>query len=329
MKTLRNTSVASLSRWIRFWILVPSAVLSLGCCLLLLFYFVTNRKLRHGLHNHVIIVLVLLEFFYLSIDVTLYAKYLYDDAVRPETPAICLIWWVASDALHETITFLMAWAAFERHILILKHQWVSTFLKRLFVHYLPIGSILLYGFVFYGVMIFFPPCEHQFDFEQEWCGSACLFADPIFDKYQLVVNEVLFTVLISTFSIALIVRIVWQRRSRLHQPIQWRKHRKMTVQLVAIASNYLLFHLPEMIVLLANPFDPESEFARRFDLYMNFVGFFAEIFLPFICLASLYPRPWKRRNRLAVGDSLVGPVTGRRPQANRTEMEEKTIRLFH
>ena len=301
--------VTPLSRSIRFWLLIPCACLSIVCCLILLFYFFTVPKLRHALHNHIVFVMIFLDFIYICIDVTLYCKYLYFDGVSPRSSAICLIWWVAGDGIHETVTFLMAWAAFERHILILNQQWVSTKLKRIFVHYLPITLIITYGLLFYGITIFFPPCEHLFQYNEERCGSSCLFSNPIFNIYQVAINEVLFTVLISVFSITLVIRILWQKHLRLRQPIQWRKHRKMTIQLVVIAGNYLLFHLPEMIVLLAKPFDSTSQFGMDFEMYMDFVGFAPELLLPFICFASLYPKPWKRRHRLAVGDSLLPNYT--------------------
>lgn len=294
-----------LSRAIRFWILLPCCILSVSCCVLLLYYFITIRKLRRGLHNHVVIVLIVLELLYLVTDVPLYLNYLRLGYVWPQTPSICLFWWVFSDGVHETITVLVAWASIERHILIFNTFWASTRRKRMLSHYLPIGLILLYGCLFYGVAIFFPPCAHSFQYTDAWCSSFCLYENSSFATYQLVINEILFTVLIGLFSVALVFRVILRKHIRLRQPIQWRKHRKMTIQLIAIASNYLLFHLVDMIILITKPFDLNSDFGLTFEIYISFVNYFAELVLPFICLAALYPKPWRRQRRSVGADTKL------------------------
>ena len=301
LTTITNSTMIvdplSLSRSIRFWILLPCTIASLVGCLVLLIYFAMVRRLRQALHNHIIIVLITLDFLYLMIDPPMYLHYLRFGHFWPETESYCLIWWFASDGIHEVITSLMAWAAFERHILILNKQLVSNWRKQLIFHYMPIALILIYGIIFYGVTIFFPPCRHHFDYTLEWCSEPCLFSNSIFMTYHLVFNEITMTFFIAFFSITLIIRIIWQRKRRLRQPVQWRKHRKMTIQLLAIAANYLFFHLLDMFITLAKPFDLQSEFGIAFQSYMDFVSFFAELLLPWLCLASLYPKPWQKQSR--------------------------------
>jgi phosphatidylglycerophosphate synthase len=156
--------------------------------------------------------------------------------------------------------------------------------------------------------IFAPPCTHSFQYDEPWCSSFCLNENSIFVIYQLVVNEIFFTVLIGLFSVSLVIRIILQKHIRRRQPIQWRKHRKMTIQLLAIAGNYLVFHLPDMIILIAKPFDPNSDFGITFEIYISFVNYFAELFLPFICLAALYPKPWRRQNRSVGAETMLNTV---------------------
>ena len=71
-----NALETSFSRSIRFWILLPCGILSINCCLLLLYYFVRVRKLRRALNNHVLIIAILLELLYLLIDIPLYLNFL-------------------------------------------------------------------------------------------------------------------------------------------------------------------------------------------------------------------------------------------------------------
>ena len=290
--------VASVSRAIRFWVLLPCGVLSVGCCLVLLYYFIRVPKLHRALYNHVVIILILLELLYLIIDIPLYLNYLRLASAWPAIPSTCLMWWLSANGLHETITILVAWAALERHVLVFHHQWLLTKKKRIYVHYLPIASILLYAVGFYGATIFFPSCQHLYQYTEEWCATPCLFNNATFAIYQLLVNEILFTVLIILFSFTLLVRVIRHKQTCLRQPLQWRKHRRMTVQLLAIASPYFLFHLPEMIINVSKPFDFTSENGRTVEMYMNFVGYAPELILPLTCLAALHPRPWNRRHRV-------------------------------
>jgi hypothetical protein len=248
---------------------------------------------------------MVLEIMYLLLDVSLYLNYLRAGVVLPQVPIMCLLWWLASNGIHETITILMAWAAFERHILIFNSQLVATKRKRLLVHYLPVACILVYGSLFYGTAIFFPPCQNTYEYHDEWCAESCLFNNTIFVIYQLVMNEILCTVLIVVVSLALLVRIIWQKKTSLNQPMNWRKYRRMTIQLLAMVAPYFFFHLPEMIIVLIKPFDLTSEFGQKFEVYMNFIGFGPELLLPFVCLAALYPKPWDRRNRLITAETML------------------------
>ena len=293
-----NALETSFSRSIRFWILLPCGILSINCCLLLLYYFVRVRKLRRALNNHVLIIAILLELLYLLIDIPLYLNFLRLASAWPAVPSTCLMWWLSNNALQETVTIFVAWAAMERHILIFHHQWLLTRKKRIFVHYLPIASILLYAALFYGTTIFFPACQHLYRYTEEWCESPCLFKNSIFLLYQLVVNKTLFTLLIVVGSFTLLVRVIWHKRTYLHQPIQWRKHRRMTIQLLAVASPYVFFQLPQMIIEVFQPFDLTSSFGAIFVMYMNFVSYLPELLLPLTSLAALHPKPWNRRRRL-------------------------------
>lgn len=286
------------SRSIRFWVLLPCFIASVCCALVLLFFLLSKQKIRKALHNHVIIVVIALELLYFIIDVPLYLVYVRAGYVSPATKSTCLVWWISDYAIHETITILVAWATFERHILIFHSQWITNEKRKLRFHYFPIIGILIYSMIFYGTTIFFPPCEHDFHFDHAWCSLPCLFNNSIFSVYQTALNEIGFTSMIVVFSLTLLLRVIWQKRFQLHQPGQWRKHRKMMIQILAMASPYLIFHLPEMIIFLIKPFDFESEYGEIFEMWIDFIGYCPELLLPFTCLAALYPKPWGQQNRI-------------------------------
>ncbi|CAF3905439.1 unnamed protein product, partial [Rotaria sp. Silwood1] len=66
------------------------------------------------------------------------------------------------------------------------------------------------------------------------CGYPLCYYDirPML-VWDIAINKMLPTLTIVVFSIALLVRVLLQRR-RIHQHIQWQKHKKMTIQLLAI-----------------------------------------------------------------------------------------------
>ncbi len=132
----------------------------------------------------------------------------------------------------------------ERHILIFHDKWVSTRKKRLFVHYIPIVAIVIYCFVYYCLVYFGPFCENSFNsFIAGGVYILCVFNDTILGTWDLLFHQVIPTFIIVSFSLALSLRVLWQKR-KLNQRMRWNKYRKMTIQLLSISILYLLFNSP-------------------------------------------------------------------------------------
>jgi len=254
--------------------------------LFVLYYLLFDRNLRHGLNNHVIIVLLIIG---LIVEVTDYSWILYwyqYKGVWERSVIFCTIWGFIDWCCYAAQGVLFTWATIERHILIFHDKWVSTKKKRFFVHYLPLIVLLLYCLLFYGVAFFFPPCENGFDVSAVMCISPCLLLFPVISMWEAIVNQILPGITIIVFSIALFVRVLWQKH-RIVQQIQWRKHRKMTVQLLSISLLYLIFLFPFTVMHVMSLCGVQSEMFDDFLDCTLFLNFFVFLLFPFVCALSL------------------------------------------
>lgn len=271
---------------VRFWSHILLLIPSIICSLLVLYCLLFDRVLRRSLHHHVIILLLSIG---LISQVTNYPSMLYFYqyvGVWRRSPIFCAIWGFLEGGFYATQTFLFAWATVERHILIFHDRWLATKMKRAFVYYLPMFVLLLYCLVYYSVMYFFPPCSNVYIYVRNTCAYPCIVMNYQFFVYDTVVQQILPVFVIVLFSMLLLVRVVWQKH-RLRRPQQWRKHRKMTIQLLSISLLYLFFSFPYSIVSILMLYAGLSvDLIFSLYDYSVFLIDFPVLFFPFICLLS-------------------------------------------
>ncbi|CAF3040471.1 unnamed protein product [Rotaria sp. Silwood2] len=290
---------SAISPTIRFWILLISSIPSIICSLLVLCLLLSHQEHRRTLNHRVVIIQLIGGLIYLLTHFPIYINYLRLGYVWPQTPAMCHLWWFVGDGFSDTMTILMAWASFERHILIFHDQWVSTTRKRFFAHYLPVTLIITYCPIYYLIVMVFPPCENIYDYNEKLCSSSCLYQNIVLLLYDAIINDILATILVATFSISLIIRVLWHNHIRYHRQIQWRKHRKIIIILMSISTIYLAFNLPMMILDFAQICGLSQDIVDHFEPYFEFLNYFIFIFYPFICLGTMLTK--FRRPRGLVG----------------------------
>jgi hypothetical protein len=160
-------------------------------------------------------------------------------------------------------------------------------------------------------VIFFPPCENTFDFESLGCGlSPCYGNIPYLNTWDYLGNGIVCTFIETISSVALIIRVLWQKR-RAHQRLDWRKHRKMAFQLLSISALSLTIVFPQSLITVIQQIGgPQlSNFGAGVNTYLFYLYTFVVYLLPFTCLGGL-PELWKklgifRRNR----QRMIGPMT--------------------
>ena len=306
------------SRVVQFWTYLIVEIPSLACLIYLLCQFLSNKQLRHALHNHVIIILLFLCLLVEIIDNPLYLDAFLHSGRSSFSPSstVCLIWWLVDYGVYSSLTVFLAWASFERNMLIFyRHRCFGTRRRRLLFHYLPLAILTTYLIGFYiGVMIF-PPCENIYDYELDSCGSSPCFAKISWlSDWDNLVNQMLCILLEVVFNVCLIVRTIYQRY-RIRQSVHWRQHRKMTIQLLSISSLSLSITVPvALLTTIQNTLPGMNDFASVVSLYFYYLNPFVVLLLPLICLVSspeLWPKQClavRRRFQQPVGPTQVEPA---------------------
>ena len=299
----------SLPSFVRFWLIIIFDVPSLACSLILLYHLIIDITLRKSLNNHVIIVLLLIGFFSQLIDDPFYLNYIRIGYVWPQISFSCLIWWFAATGISNLTNILMAWASIERHILVFHDQWLRTKKKRFFIHYLPLLTIILYGFVYYIIILSIFSCDNMYSYTQEWCLYPCYYDNETLALYDTIVNSIIPTPIIILFSITLIIRVIKQKQT-LHRHVQWRKYRRMIIQLLSISAMFLLFNLPMTSLVLAQVCGLPIGATGQFEYYTYYLYRFISLLMPFVCLISL-PEIRKKIKQMIILRTTINTVAPR------------------
>jgi hypothetical protein len=256
-------------------------------------------------------------------QVTIYPWMLYGyryEGIWDRSRLFCTIWIFIDWGLYYTQTILFAWATMERHILIFHRQWVVTKKQRLIVHYLPLLILVLYCHIYYTVFTFFPRCENIFDNSYMICVKLCSFDVSEFYIYDTIIHQILPNIIIVVFSIALLLRVCRQRH-RIGKSLQWRKHWKMTVQLLFISIVYLIFALPLTIMHFLHLCGVSYDVIGNFMEYALFFNYCMILLCPFACALSLPQLRDKIKNTIQLRRQrrIIAPETWIIQNINRNE----------
>ncbi len=281
-----DISEVSIPRSIRLIILLILDIPSLILTILILIFIFKSRVLRQSLHNHVIIALLFSVLPTQLIDIPFHIVYLSLGYVWPANSQFCLFWMFISIGIFDSTRILMGYAAVERHLLVFYDRWLNSWRRRLVLHYIPLFSVILYSLIFYLYVIIFPPCSTNFDYTQPWCSYPCYFDDKILSMFDSIANVIIPAFIVFFFSLTFLLRVVIQKR-RLNLRNQWRKHRKMALQLLSISSLLIIFNLPLNLLTLAHLCGLSADVGLRFSQYAYFFTYFIPLLMPFICFAFL------------------------------------------
>ncbi|CAF1171738.1 unnamed protein product [Rotaria sp. Silwood1] len=284
----------NISRYIKLGLLISFQIPSIICHIFIIYYLITNRTLRRALHNHVILILLIVNFFFITIDLSITFHFLRNGFLEKTQGNLCLLWNFLDSFLSNLSTFLMMWASIERNIFVFyDRQLLNTKYKRFFFHYLPLIILIVYTFIFYIIIIFFnSSCSNieNFIYDELFCGKPCyIHKDIILSSIDYLLHKIFSSILIFFFSLLLLIRFLWGKRQR-HQIIRWRQHRKITIQFISISILYFLGTLPvaisELIHIWKNLTNNIQESEIQEDIFLYFF-YFISLILPFICLLNL------------------------------------------
>ncbi|CAF1667733.1 unnamed protein product, partial [Adineta ricciae] len=271
----------------RYWIFLISNICSLLCAVFVLYHYLFDSTLRHGLHNHTLTIVLIICLIWELTDVPFQMYLFLYRVVWIQTPTFCIIWKILDAALYTSTAKLIGWASVERHILIFHENWITTRRRRFFIHYTPIILIVTYGVVLYSIITPMNYCKRPFYYFVEMCGYySCVYDSATFTLYEYATGGLLCSVLIGFGGGSLILRVVLQKR-RLRRHVNWRKHRKMAIQLLSITALFYIFYLPPVVLSTAHqlgvPSYVGSDYTRNASFFANYIIFL----FPFACLNTL------------------------------------------
>jgi len=113
-----------------------------------------------------------------------------------------------------------------------------------------------------------------------------LFVRSSIYSYDTIVHQISPNLIIIIFSILLLLRIR-QQKIRIGKSLRWRKHWKMTVQLLFISILYLVFALPIAFFNFLHLCGVEESLIFNVMEYLLFFNYLAMLFCPFSCALSL------------------------------------------
>ena len=277
---------------IRFGILLGFDIPSILCSIFLLYLLLTNEKLRQALHNHIIIILLIVNLISQLVDNSFYLNYLRIGYVRPSSPILCVFWIIVAYQIYVMSTLLVALASIQRHILIFHHHCILTKKGRRWIHFFPMIILLLYSITYGCVLVsLILTSEFPYDYNRPMCAELEKWIKryPGLSIWNLIFNELLPTPIIVIFSIALLIRVIRQKHL-VGLTIIWRKQRKMTIQLFSISILFCLVNLPPILLHTSRWIRDEKDLPgnRHAQAYFSYLTYYQSVFLPFVCTISLF-----------------------------------------
>jgi len=260
---------------------IPSTLMHLIVLILILF----NKTLRSAPHNYVILFTLAYSFIITSFIIPTVLDSHRSKPIIHWSLVSCKIRSFIETMSLLAINLLLAWASFERHLLIFHSNLFNVKWKKLCFHRMPPILINIYLFIFYIYGSFIYPCENQVDFVNNICYYGCQSRDSFLGMWQTNIHCIVPTICVLICNSTLLFR-VYRSKTRLQRSIDWRKYRIMIFQLVCIASLYLLFNLPFAIiyiwVIVALTPTVSTVWAR-----LGFLTYFVPLLFPFVCLPSI------------------------------------------
>jgi hypothetical protein len=310
------------TRNIKFGLFVALEPPALICNFILVYYLIVDRALRHTIHHHAILALLIVTLLTNLIELPRITNYLRVGIVFPQTDINCLIWQWCDYSLFSAVNLYMFWISVERYLLIFHGGLFTTAKRRLLFHYLPLIIIIVYILFFYAVAIFIYPCELQLDFNQPLCGFPCYTTYANISLYDLIAHTIIPMSLGTLCDTSLMIRVLFRKRVGLqHQGAQRRKYRKMVIQLLSISSLYLACQVPFDAVVLIQLFVNLPDWAAYMQIiYFYYLFWLLTLLLPFVCIGCLTEVTNKLKNSFMQRrgrNTTVVPMTTARLQ-NRT-----------
>lgn len=288
--TKENVYPHFIPKSVKFYILLSFEIPSLVCYLFVIFYILTQKKLRSAPSNYALLILLFPGFLLAAIDIPLVLNFYQQDKVLFENFIFCKAWRFIDFPTWAMSNIIVSWASFERHILIFHDGLLRTKFGKIFLHYLPPILLLIYITCFHLYFLFFYPCQNIYNFREIFCGLPCYINHNSVSIYDLTIHILIPSILIVIFSVSLLIRVI-RSKHRFQQCLKWKKYRRMVFQLIAISSLSLMILIPLFLINLLMLLNFYA-YAYRLQELAMFMPYFYSLCLPFVYITSI-PDVWR------------------------------------
>ena len=244
MSTSTDSTSSLLLNRVKFGIFLTLQIPSVTCSLYLFSQYITRRRLRRSVHNHVVIALLCSSFVFVSIPVSISETFFFTSYVRPESNLFCAFWTWIHYSINIGNLILMAFACGERHWFIFRLNSIQSRRSRLLYHYIPITICIIYPWLCYFALIFLYPCEPVYDYTQLLCMMPCYFLSKSVGNIDTFLNNWVPIFTIPILSGTLFIRFLVQKRRMQMELFQWKRDRRIIIQLLSITSLYCCMWAP-------------------------------------------------------------------------------------
>lgn len=296
-------------------ILLIVEIISIGCILIILSYFFNHwhSMMKKSLHNHVIFLLILVSLFYITFDLPFIINHYRLGYDYYRKPLFCFWWYWIDYTLVTMSLFLTATASIQRHILVFHSYALRIRRKRWFLHFIPLIVCVMYPSLFYFISICFYPCKTSFDNTDLSCPFPCYTDVGIISYADWIFHTICPLTIIVIANIMLICRVIYsmkkirQKRSR-----TWKKQKKLTLQLLAFSTLYIMGWSPSVIISIIKAFFLTDLYVDRPELYyINNSSYFVCPLQPMICFLALpelmkYMKMKLKTKQQGINSSAIG-----------------------
>ncbi|UJR27395.1 hypothetical protein I4U23_008685 [Adineta vaga] len=183
----------------------------------------------------------------------------------------------------------MAFMSIERHFLVFRHQIYRRRRLKYILHYFPILLLVLWSFTYSIVTDVFLTCPQQrFRYTRFLCGYTCSLLMKQASLIYIWV-QVFFPTLVTTVACILLpIRFMFQKKTL--QRLQWRRARKMIIQMTVIAITYTISWIPYTVIIHLASAELLSLGSDPIASFMIFLPYIPSLLTPFICLYTISER---------------------------------------
>lgn len=286
--TSSNNMMVDPSNIIKYIIMQICYIPSIICSIYTLINLLLNRRLLSTIHYHTPLILLIISIIDLLFSHPFTLNYLRTGFSLPSTNSMCISWNFFNALSATAIYWSMAWSSLERYLLVFYSLLFSSHRRKILFHYIPLIVITtIYPIISNIVIILIYPCTHQFNMLSLFCGYVCALRIPsVALFFRIAHNFVPISIVISS-NLMLIIRFIKQKRQIQNNQFDFRKHRKMIIQLFILSSLFLILTLPSFIVgVIQNCCITNFASNLQISYFTLFIRFIT-ILMPFMCFSSI------------------------------------------